>query len=566
MYDYKNKQMNMRRELDFLLSKTLSMFQYQGLPETMPKRDFERQLQTKGYTFVTEFEGDLYSFTDGLGGEPDPYGNPTQIVIANPALDYNATLDLKEDGVLISNDSMRSGLRHLLRKYVYMMNESEVTMLVNSFNARVPTLISAGDDATRESAEEYLRQVVAGELGVIGENRIFEGINAQATGHGGSMYTQLIEYHQYLKASLYNELGLEMNHNMKRERLTEDEVNMVDTIYPFVDNMMMNRLEGIEAVNKMYGTEIKIAYDSVWGKHEGFDEEQFYDEISGYLGVEQEQEQQQMQEESSVLELEAILAELEALESEDETDGDITDAGSVDNGDSSESDTDDDRGEPESSESDGDNGSSGSARSDDRGPDGDDRHDASDVGERAGDGTDDEPEPDTGSAPSDDESSDREPDESDSPESDGGSNGDDTVREYGSRGSTDEYGPEPEGSGHDGTGDAEETDDDTTESGERTIEVTIIPETDTSTDTETEGPVDESDVVEVNVEVIEEGVEVNVEVTTDEEEVEETEEIPETEEDSDETQPDDEGTQEDTEDAEVDENDEVEEETEEDES
>ena len=439
MYDYKNKQLNMRRELDFLLAKTLSMFQYEGLPESMPKRDFERQLQTKGYAFVTEFEGELYSFTDGLGGEPDPYGNPTQIVIANPALDFYKTLDLKEDGVLVRNDSMQNGIRNLLRKYVHLMNESEITMLINSFTARMPTLISAGDDATRESAEEYLRQVINGELGVIGENRIFEGINAQTTGGGGSMFTQLIEYHQYLKASLYNELGLEMNHNMKRERLTEDEVNMVDTIYPFVDNMMMNRLEGIEAINKKYGKNIKIAYDSVWGKHEGFDEEQFYSEVTAYLGAGQE--------EANVGELEALLAELEAIASEEETDGDWTDGDSTDDADSTSSDSDADEEQSEGSEGGTSPEPSGSDRTDDSesGVDNTGPSDGSDGGDTESDDTDADEQTAT-----DDESSDRESDERDSGESsddpDAGSSSSDGDDEHSTSTDSDE---ERSGSGDD---------------------------------------------------------------------------------------------------------------------
>lgn len=293
MYDYKRKNLNTKRELDFILAKTLSMFRYEGLPETLPKRDFEKQLQLKGYAFITEFEGELYSFTDGLGGEPDPYGNPTTITIANPALKFNKTLNLKEDGVLVRNDSMQAGIKNLLEKYIVMMNENEISMVMNSYLSRMPALFSAGDDATRESAIEYLKQVVDGELGIVAENQLFDGIKTQAVGGQGSNYTQLIEYQQYLKATLYNELGLEMNNNMKRERLTEDEVNMVDVIYPFVDNMMMNRLEGIEKLNAKYDTDIKVNYDSVWAKHEEQNDDEFLSEVDMYLQDMYSQDEQQ---------------------------------------------------------------------------------------------------------------------------------------------------------------------------------------------------------------------------------------------------------------------------------
>ena len=386
MYNYTQKTTNVMKELNILLSKTLSMFRYEGLPDSIPQRELERQLQTKGYAFITEFKGKLYSFTDGLGGEPDPYGNPTKITIANPALKYNATLDLEKDGVLIRGDSMMNGLRYLLEKYVTMMNENEVTMMVNSFNARMPALISAGDDKTRESAEQFLQRIVSGEMGVIAENRLFDGIKVHSNSNsGGGSFTQLIEYQQYLKATLYNELGLEMNNNMKRERLTQDEVNMTDIIYPFIDNMLTNREMGIEQVNKKYGKEITIGLDSIWAKHtpnDAWDDEEFYAELDEYLQLllSQEGAPQPMGEpveepvEEDVLpgvseeELMDMLEQLKAISEDDE---DVDRESGHPDGDSAGSVTDDGEGFGVAPESGGDSGTVSGDYGDDSEPDGD---------------------------------------------------------------------------------------------------------------------------------------------------------------------------------------------------
>ena len=386
MYNYTQKTTNVMKELNILLSKTLSMFRYEGLPDSIPQRELERQLQTKGYAFITEFKGKLYSFTDGLGGEPDPYGNPTKITIANPALKYNATLDLEKDGVLIRGDSMMNGLRYLLEKYVTMMNENEVTMMVNSFNARMPALISAGDDKTRESAEQFLQRIVNGEMGVIAENRLFDGIKVHSNSNSGvGSFTQLIEYQQYLKATLYNELGLEMNNNMKRERLTQDEVNMTDIIYPFIDNMLTNREMGIEQVNKMYGKEITIGLDSIWAKHtpnDAWDDEEFYAELDEYLQLllSQEGAPQQMGQpveepvEEDVLpgvseeELMDMLEQLKAISEDDE---DVDRESGHPDGDSAGSVTDDGEGFGVAPESGGDSGTVSGDYGDDSEPDGD---------------------------------------------------------------------------------------------------------------------------------------------------------------------------------------------------
>ena len=94
-YDYKAKQKNVRQLNDYMLAKTLSMFEYENLPATIPARELEKLLQRGGYAFITKApDGELYAFTGGVGGETDVYGNATKIVISNPALKYNANLDI----------------------------------------------------------------------------------------------------------------------------------------------------------------------------------------------------------------------------------------------------------------------------------------------------------------------------------------------------------------------------------------------------------------------------------------------------------------------------------------
>ncbi|MCS5737408.1 hypothetical protein, partial [Herbiconiux daphne] len=70
-YNYKNKTSNVKRMNRYMLAKTLSMFEWAGLPDTIPRRELERLLQTHGHAFITEVDGELYAFAGGLGGVPD---------------------------------------------------------------------------------------------------------------------------------------------------------------------------------------------------------------------------------------------------------------------------------------------------------------------------------------------------------------------------------------------------------------------------------------------------------------------------------------------------------------
>ncbi len=264
MYDYKNKVANVEQSNAYMLAKTLSMFEWEGLPETIPYEELEKLLQVNGYAFITEVGGELYAFTGGMGGLQDVYGNPTEITINNVALKFNKTLNLETDGVLVRSDDLKLGLRPILTKYHTIMCENDINMMLHGYLGRLTTMISASDDKTKTSAETMLEKVVDGELAIIGESAMFDGVKSHQAGRSHPV-TSLIEFQQYMKASMYNEIGLNANFNMKRERLNSAEVlQNEDTIYPFVDNMMKCRLVAVEKINEMYGTEIDVDYGSVW--------------------------------------------------------------------------------------------------------------------------------------------------------------------------------------------------------------------------------------------------------------------------------------------------------------
>ena len=249
------------------LAKTQSMFEYEGLPDSIPQKELERILQTTGNAFVTSVDGVLYALSGGKGGEPDVYGRATLYTVANPALKLNKTYDIQKDGVLIENDSTGESLLPLIGRYAVLYTDGLISLNTASILTRITMLISASDDKTKQSADEFLRKIENGEFSIIGENAFFKGVNMQTAPTTNSVYiTQLIELIQYYKASMYNELGLNANYNMKRERLNLGEVSMnVDVLLPYVDNMLKERQNAVEKINAMFDTAISVKLASSWG-------------------------------------------------------------------------------------------------------------------------------------------------------------------------------------------------------------------------------------------------------------------------------------------------------------
>lgn len=265
-YDYLDKKLNHQHYVFNTLCKTQSMFRYHNLPDSIPQRMLERLLQNNGYACIAKVNDTLYAFYGGLGGEPDVYFEPTICTVSNPALNYTADLEINKDCVIINNDSYRVGLLPVIEKYSAMLVENDISTIVSSINTRITTIFSGGDSITKNSAEEYLRNITAGKLGVIADNTFLQSLKINpASKSNDNAINSLITQNQYIKACLLNEIGLSANTQLKKERLISAEVeNNSESLYPIIDDMLTNRRNGIDVVNSMFGTNIEVELNSSW--------------------------------------------------------------------------------------------------------------------------------------------------------------------------------------------------------------------------------------------------------------------------------------------------------------
>ena len=262
----KSKDKSVNSYIQKMLAISQAMFVYTGLPETLPQVELETLLQTNGNVFVTKVNGELYAFTGGWGGVPDAYNRPTEYIVANPYLQLNKTYKIGVDGVLVKNDSGANSLLPIFGKYGVLCADTLLSLNTCSVLSRITMLISASDDKTKQSADDFVAKIINGDFSVIGENAFFKGVNLQSINtQSANQIGQLIELLQYFKASAFNEIGLNANYNLKRERLNTSEVQMnVDALNPYVDNMLQERKKAVAKINEMFGTEINVELGSSW--------------------------------------------------------------------------------------------------------------------------------------------------------------------------------------------------------------------------------------------------------------------------------------------------------------
>lgn len=263
-YSTTNKAENVRNIIDSVVNKTLTMFLYTNLPDTLPIEEIEKILQLRGTGFVTMIDEKLVVLKGAYSyDEVDIYNRPYKINCYLPDKKTYKMFNIS-DGVIIKNDYLERGLLPIFKKWGYLINESELTLIIaNRYKRMVKTFI-ANDDPTAESVRTYLTKVDSGESSVITGNILWDSIKIDGESNTNTLH-ELIEYDNYIKSELYKEIGLYSNDNMKKERLISSEVeNGMNSIYPLVDNMLNCRKQAIDKINKKFNTNISVEFTSSW--------------------------------------------------------------------------------------------------------------------------------------------------------------------------------------------------------------------------------------------------------------------------------------------------------------
>lgn len=265
-----------RLNMNNMFRRTMRMFKWEGLPPEIPARVLELQIQTIGYTSIFQLNGKIYQSYGGLGGEPNYNYMPTLCIVSNPYLKLQAHTfhiyndedkGIKKDCVIIPNDSLYQGLCPLLSFHSEMLTEIELTKRCVYIAQRMPFLLTAPDDNTKRDLDDYLDDLDKGELASVFDKNFLKSIGVTDTSGSGArnLVTQLLEAQQYQKAALFNDLGMQLNYNMKRETITSSEAQLGEgALLPLPDDMMDMRKVACKEIKETFDLDWKVEFDSAW--------------------------------------------------------------------------------------------------------------------------------------------------------------------------------------------------------------------------------------------------------------------------------------------------------------
>lgn len=251
-----------------LLNIMLQIFEYEGLPSSIPKRELEIPLLLDGYVGV--FNNKKYGL---VASRIEPYGqdkyyNPIAYTYAQPELE-GGNIKIGIDGVIIYNSELQynayefttdGGAYTFLKRYARMLADIESTISNYIVDIRDTEYGVAKNDAVKQSLEAYYLNKQAGKRTVITDDLImsaFESIQRPQRSSADRINDLLIAKDKILE-QFFRDIGVKF-YNPKKAQVTEDEIE-ADTQLLIIstDDMLEERKAGVERINDLFGTSITV--------------------------------------------------------------------------------------------------------------------------------------------------------------------------------------------------------------------------------------------------------------------------------------------------------------------
>ena len=147
-----------------MMRKTISMFEYENLPDSIPKRVLELRIQNDGHTTIFKHNGVMYCSYGSLGSNLNYNYMPTKSIIANPYIPFNKMLEIDKECVVISNDSLYMGLIPLNAYFANQLVDNDLSRKVLLKSLRAMSIAVATNQNDKDALDKMFKDLENGEL------------------------------------------------------------------------------------------------------------------------------------------------------------------------------------------------------------------------------------------------------------------------------------------------------------------------------------------------------------------------------------------------------------------
>ena len=272
-YEYmKNKTQNKIRYSGYanlLWNTLLEMFEYDNLPDSIPKRFLESVLHSTGEVFVSRINGKLIASHGTLSGEVDDYGLGTECIAVCPTGEAHGTRGI-DVAYGINNDTATPDM--LLYWVAHLLAETDKSIKLNVIYSRLLKIPKVSNEKDKAMFEDLIKKVMNG------ETQAFASTNALDLEFGaGTECFELTDANKIDKLPyltqffddclkrFYNFYGQPMQNQNKRAQSISDEIHGQDSVSFIIPMQMLRCRQALcEEINRIFGTDISVKFSPVW--------------------------------------------------------------------------------------------------------------------------------------------------------------------------------------------------------------------------------------------------------------------------------------------------------------
>lgn len=250
-----------------LFQRVLSVFKFEGLPDTWAKNYFQTCLFALGYVAIVNTDKFGVIPQDCTLGGYNIFYQPTQALITNPLLHGLLKPKIDQECVLIKMQPDYHSCLDIVYYYADQMALLSQAIITNVYNSKLAYVIGADGKGMAETFKKMFDEIASGNPAVAVGKDMFNMDGspkwATFTQNIGQNYIadKLLDNLRGLVNQFDSDIGIPNANVSKRERLISDEVNAnnVET-YCLSDVWMECIKEGCDKANKMFGLNIKVSF------------------------------------------------------------------------------------------------------------------------------------------------------------------------------------------------------------------------------------------------------------------------------------------------------------------
>ena len=269
MYDVSNVKNGFRYWFFKLLNITMDLFVYDGLPEYLPQREIELNLQLTGHaSILQDNKNNLWCPISCIYGVTRYY-SPDKMTFGNPVIIDGKQHKIGVDCEVIYNNSLRDnilyiksdgGLSTFISRYARQLADIESTINIYTVNSRLTSIPVTDDQNVTNSIKAFFKKLAFGERAIVTDNNIvenFRNVDINRANITDGVNDWIIARDKILE-QFFRDIGLKM-YNPKKAQVSEDEIEANSQILIIsTDDMLKERKAGIEKVNNLFGTSISV--------------------------------------------------------------------------------------------------------------------------------------------------------------------------------------------------------------------------------------------------------------------------------------------------------------------